>query len=398
MTQSYVSVVFDRKKKANTNKSGKGKIELYIRLNRECRKYLTIGECTPKEWKSGLFASEANEKRSTYELKIVGFVKSGVEQSADNFTRFLDMCDESKKKTDVVSVAPKAPAVKRKRGRPKNPLKESFLDFMRDEIIKEHTKDSTKRQKLVALDALTRYGKIKTFEDLTPPKLKAWDEWLREDGTRSDPAVHNYHKRTKPYVRLAYEKGIIEKEPYSMCHFPRGKSKERRPLTETELKRLREAELPEKEARVRDLFIFAAYTGLAFCDVMEFNFKTMAEQSGDMFFIDGSRLKTGTNFFTPILPPAMEVLQRYDFKLPKISNQKANDYLHIIESRLGIKKSMTFHVARHSFATLSLSHDVPIEKVARMLGHTDIKTTQIYAKILKTTVEKHALALSNAIM
>ena len=398
MTQSYVSVVFDRKKKANTNKSGKGKIELYIRLNRECRKYLTIGECTPKEWKAGLFASEANEKRSTYELKIVGFVKSGVKQSADNFTRFLDMCDESKKKTDVVSVAPKAPDVKRKRGRPKNPLKESFLDFMRDEIIKEHTKDSTKRQKLVALDALTRYGKIKTFEDLTPPKLKAWDEWLREDGTRSDPAVHNYHKRTKPYVRLAYEKGIIEKEPYSMCHFPRGKSKERRPLTETELKRLREAELPEKEARVRDLFIFAAYTGLAFCDVMEFNFKTMAEQSGDMFFIDGSRLKTGTNFFTPILPPAMEVLQRYDFKLPKISNQKANDYLHIIESRLGIKKSMTFHVARHSFATLSLSHDVPIEKVARMLGHTDIKTTQIYAKILKTTVEKHALALSNAIM
>lgn len=398
MTQSYVSVVFDRKKKANTNKSGKGKIELYIRLNRECRKYLTIGECTPKEWKAGLFASEANEKRSTYELKIVGFVKSGVEQSADNFTRFLDMCDESKKKTDVVSVAPKAPAVKRKRGRPKNPLKESFLDFMRDEIIKEHTKDSTKRQKLVALDALTRYGKIKTFEDLTPPKLKAWDEWLREDGTRSDPAVHNYHKRTKPYVRLAYEKGIIEKEPYSMCHFPRGKSKERRPLTEAELKRLREAELPEKEAKVRDLFIFAAYTGLAFCDVMEFNFKTMAEQSGDMYFIDGSRLKTGTNFFTPILPPAMEVLQRYDFKLPKISNQKANDYLHIIESRLGIKKSMTFHVARHSFATLSLSHDVPIEKVARMLGHTDIKTTQIYAKILKTTVEKHAIALSNAIM
>ena len=146
------------------------------------------------------------------------------------------------------------------------------------------------------------------------------------------------------------------------------------------------------------MFIFAAYTGLAFCDVMEFNFETMAEQRGDMYFIDGSRLKTGTNFFTPILPPAMDVLIRYDFKLPKISNQKANDYLHLIESRLGINKSMTFHVARHSFATLSLSHDVPIEKVARMLGHTDIKTTQIYAKILKTTVEKHAFNLSNAIL
>lgn len=395
MTQSYVSVVFDRKKKANTNKSGKGKIELYIRLNRDCRKYLTIGECTPTEWKAGLFATESIEKQAMFELKMVQFVKSGVEQSLDNLNRFLSIGQEPKK-TDVVSVKPEVP--KRKRGRPKNPLKESFLDFMRDEIAKEHSKDSTKRQKLVAYDALVRWGKIKTFADLTPYKLKEWDEWLREDGTRSDPAVHNYHKRTKPYVRLAYEKGIIEKEPYSMCHFPRGKSKERRPLSEKELKMMRDAELPDKEAKVRDLFIFAAYTGLAFCDVMEFNFKTMTEQSGEMYFIDGSRLKTGTNFFTPILPPAMEVLQRYDFKLPKISNQKANDYLHLIETRLGINKSITFHVARHSFATLSLSHDVPIEKVARMLGHTDIKTTQIYAKILKTTVEKHAFQLSSAII
>lgn len=62
MMQNYVSVVFDRKKKANTNKSGKGKIELYIRLNRECRKYLTIGGCTPNEWKAGIFSTEAIEK------------------------------------------------------------------------------------------------------------------------------------------------------------------------------------------------------------------------------------------------------------------------------------------------------------------------------------------------
>ena len=136
MTQNYVAVVLDRKKKANTNKSGKGNIELYIRLNRECRKYLTIGECTPAEWKAGLFATEAIEKQ----LKMVEFVKSGVEQSLDNLNRFLSIGQEAKK-SDVVSVKPDVP--KRKRGRPKNPLKDSFLDFMRDEIIKEHSKDST---------------------------------------------------------------------------------------------------------------------------------------------------------------------------------------------------------------------------------------------------------------
>ena len=387
MAENHVTVVFDRKKKADKN--GVGKIELQIRLTRNCRKYITVDECTPLQWRKNKLRKDIIDEQIRLEKIVCAMECLGEDMTMENLNKHLGI--ETKVRT------PKSKEEKAEK-KPKNPLKESFLDFMRDEIIKERSKESTKRQKMVALDALERWGKIKTFADLTPAKLREWDEWLRADGTRSDPAVHNYHKRTKPYVRLAYEKGIIEKEPYSMCHFPRGKSKERRPLSEAELKRLREADLPEKEAKARDLFIFAAYTGLAFCDVMEFNFKTMAEQSGDMYFIDGSRLKTGTNFFTPILPPAMEVLQRYNYQLPKISNQKANDYLHLIEDRLGINKSITFHVARHSFATLSLSHDVPIEKVARMLGHTDIKTTQIYAKILKTTVEKHAMNLSSAII
>ena len=381
MTQNHVSVVFDRKKKAEKN--GIGKIELQVRLTRTCRKYITIDECTPLQWNNRKAGKEIIAEQKRIE-KVVSLMKTqGEEMTLENLNNHLGL--------ETIVRTPKA----EKKG---ISLQESFLDFMRDEIIKERTKETTKRQKLVALDALTRWGKIKTFADLTPLKLKSYDEWLREDGTRSEPSVYNYHKRTKPYVRLAYEKGILDKDPYTMCHFPRGKSKERRPLTEKELMQLREAELPEKESKVRDLFIFAAYTGLAYCDVMEFNFHSMTEKSGDMYFIDGSRLKTGTNFFTPILAPAMEVLERYNYKLPKISNQKANDYLHLIESRLNINKSITFHVARHSFATLSLSHDVPIEKVARMLGHTDIKTTQIYAKILKTTVEKHALVLSNSIL
>lgn len=387
MAENHVTVVFDRKKKAEKN--GTGKIELQIRLTRTCRKYITVDECTPLQWRTRKINKDIIAEQNRIEKIVRAMVCLGEDMTMENLNKHLGL--ETKKREPKKE---KSVKVERK----KNPLKESFLDFMRDEIIKEHSKDSTKRQKMVALDALERWGKIKTFEDLTPAKLRAWDEWLREDGTRSDPAVHNYHKRTKPYVRLAYEKGIIEKEPYSMCHFPRGKSKERRPLSEKELKMMRDAELPDKEAKARDLFIFAAYTGLAYCDVMEFNFKTITEQSGDMYFIDGSRLKTGTNFFTPILPPAMEVLEKYNYQLPRLSNQKANDYLHLVETRLGINKSITFHVARHSFATLSLSHDVPIEKVARMLGHTDIKTTQIYAKILKTTVEKHAFQLSSAII
>ena len=142
---------------------------------------------------------------------------------------------------------------------------------------------------------------------------------------------------------------------------------------------MREMKLFHKTAKVRDLFIFSAYTGLAYCDVMAFDFQTMTVKVGDLYFIDGSRIKTGSDYFTPILSPAMAVLKKYNFKLPRISNEKANEYLHLIQARMEMRKNLTFHVARHSFATLALSYDIPIADISKMLGHRDIKVTQIYA-------------------
>ena len=191
---------------------------------------------------------------------------------------------------------------------------------------------------------------------------------------------------------------MIPSDPYSKVKIKRGKCKERQPLLEEELKIIRDTEFNGHLGRVRDLFIFAAYTGLAFCDTQLFNFKTMTETVGNMLYINGERLKTGSSFFTPILKPALEVLKKYNYVLPKISNQKANDYLHVIQAQLNINKNLTFHVARHSFATLALAHDIPIEDVARMLGHQDVKTTQIYAKVLHTTIARHSLSLANRIL
>lgn len=154
-----------------------------------------------------------------------------------------------------------------------------------------------------------------------------------------------------------------------------------------------ELELPDKLASVRDLFVFSANTGLAYSDLARFNYHTDVVSRNGYPYIDGARLKTGSHFFTPILPPALEVLKRYNYKLPIISNQKYNDYLHIIEERLGTGKSLTSHLARHTFATIALNRDVPIEVVARMLGHKNIAITQIYAKILTTSIERYASQL-----
>ena len=385
----HVRVVFDRRKRVEA--TGKGNVEIIIQLSRLAVKKIIVDSMTPEEWEVYKDAPYLKKEVANYEKIVNAMELLGEDMTVDNFNKHIGV-DTPVRNTSKKKSKESVPETKDER------INESFLDFMHDAIVKEKSAATTKRQKFVALDALRRWGGIETFADISVKKLREYDAWLREDGTRSDVAVNNYHKRTKMYVRQAYEKGIIEKDYYSMVHFPRGKCKERNPLSEAELMKLRTVELPSREARVRDLFIFSAYTGLAFCDAQAFDFFTMAEQRGDMFYIDGSRLKTGTKFYTPILPPAMEVLKRYNFQLPKISNQKGNEYLRVVKSIAGIRKPLTFHVARHSFATLSLSHDVPIEKVARMLGHTDIKTTQIYAKILKSTIETYATELSKAII
>ena len=199
---------------------------------------------------------------------------------------------------------------------------------------------------------------------------------------------------------MAFQMGYISTDPYlhPLCHFDRGKSKERRPLTEEELVLLRDMEgLTLKEVHARDLFIFCAYTGLSYADSQVFDFDTMTEKLNDYTYIDGKRVKTGNTYFTPILPPAMEILEKYNFKLPHMSNQKANDFLHLLECRLPGNKPLTMHVARHSFATLALSYDIPIENVARMLGHSNIKTTQIYAHILHSTIARHTESFASRI-
>jgi site-specific recombinase XerD len=200
----------------------------------------------------------------------------------------------------------------------------------------------------------------------------------------------------KKYTKLLWQLEMIAQDPYQYVKFPKGSNKERVPLMENELIKLRQAECTGRIERARDLFIFMAYTGLAYCDMCAFNYKTMTEKHTDYTYIDGERLKTGSSFFTPILPPAMDVLKKYDYKLPVISNQKVNEYLFLLKERLGINKQVTCHIARHSFATLILTYDIPMENLKRMLGHKNIAVTQIYGKILKSNVEKNvSLKLRN---
>ena len=374
MAKQEVVVIYDRKKVAA--KRGKGKVEVRVYISRTERKYISLGDVAPDELENFVSSSKVLAIKKRCEQILAAMSVLDDKLSVEKFDSYYYETEDNPFAKSKGSV--------------------NFLLYMEQSIKQENIREGTRKHKICTLEAIRRFGQIKTTKDLTRENLVAFDQWLR-DGTRSDVAINNYHKNFRIYTKRLATENVIDVDPYNLVKFKRGKCKEREPLSETELKKLRTIKLEGKLDKVRDLFVFAAYTGLAYCDVQSFSFDTMTELQGTLYYIDGSRLKTGSKFFTPILKPAMEVLKKYDFKLPRISNQKANDYLHLIQAAMKLNKNLTFHIARHSFATLALAHDVPIENVARMLGHQNIRTTQIYAKVLKSTIERHAVNLQKAI-
>lgn len=375
MAKKNVQIIFDRNKTLTTK--GKGLVEIRIYLGGNVRKYIRVAEVTKAGWNNYKNSKDLALQVERYEEVVRAMKLMGEDMTVENFNYHIGEEKEKRESND--------------------PQKRSFIEYIRDEIKKEDLREGTYRHKIHVLETLEAYGKLKTFADLTPKNIKAFDKWLHDTGDRTNVTIWDYHKRVKKYTRQLWLEELIPEDPYKRCKFNRGHSKVRTPLNDEELEALRTVELNDALGRVRDLFVFAAYTGLAYVDVNGFDFKRMAIKKEGKYFIDSTRTKTGTKYYTPILKYAMEILEKYDFKLPTISNQKANAYLHVIEQICDFHKSLTFHLARHSFATMCLSRDVPIENVARMLGHTDIKTTQIYAKILNSTIERHAFNLDNLI-
>jgi integrase len=147
---------------------------------------------------------------------------------------------------------------------------------------------------------------------------------------------------------------------------------------------------------VRDIFVFGCYTGLVYADVQKLKRVDIVIGHGGEKWIHTERVKTETSTRVPLLPHALKIMDSYKDHpqcvnqgklLPVMSNQKMNEYLKEIADRCEINKKMTFHTARHTFATtVTLTNGVPIETVSKMLGHKTLRTTQQYAKILDQKV------------
>ena len=257
--------------------------------------------------------------------------------------------------------------------------------------VAPYLQDILVKVKYVPIDAaasLREFDRIIYFSDLTKANITLYDDWLHAKGY-SQPTIYNYHKRNKRYIHEAIKFDLLKNDPYKGERFSRGKHAIRKYLTAEELKKVKDAQIySETICRVRDLFIFQAYTGISYADLAKFNFKRDVQKRGNKYVILDIRLKTEENYFIVLLSPAMEILKKYDYVLPIISNQQYNLRLKIVADYAGLDRNLTVHMSRHTFATMCLNNGVKMENVSKMLGHTNVRTTQQYAKVLNAEVEK----------
>lgn len=165
------------------------------------------------------------------------------------------------------------------------------------------------------------------------------------------------------------------------------KNRDVRFLTEEEVQRIKAKEMPSPGLdNVRDLFLFQCYTALSYCDMALLEPKDFQSNEDGILYLRKNRKKTGVEFFIVLLPEAVAIARKYNFKLPLISNQRYNNYLKEIGAICDIDKPMHSHIGRHTAATYLLNRSVPMEMVAKVLGHTTTKQTRHYAKLLDRSV------------
>lgn len=232
--------------------------------------------------------------------------------------------------------------------------------------------------------------------------ISGLEHYLKTVRKCSHNSTIKYITNFKKIIRIAFANEWIQRDPFVNW---KGTLKivDREFLTQEEIQQMLEKDQKnERLDLVKDIFIFCCYTGLAYADVQKLSENDLVIGIDGNKWIKINRTKTKIRSSIPILPTAEDILDKYSSHpdvsekrlLPVLSNQKMNAYLKEIADLCGIKKNLTFHLARHTFATtVTLSNGVPIESVSKMLGHKNLQTTQHYAKILDRKVSDDMAAL-----
>lgn len=270
-----------------------------------------------------------------------------------------------------------------------------------------HTKYVTIRDKVSGFIAYKFKKKDLYLETLGYSFITDFEHYLKVKQNISHNVVMSYIKRVKRIITISVNNRWISHNPFAafVCTT---KKVERTELEEDEILLLEEKIFTvQRLEEVKDCYLFSCYTGYAFVDAFKLSPEHLVKGRDNEAWINTDRTKSKIEANVPLLPKAAAIIQKYkdhpvclanNKLLPMKSNQKMNAYLKEIADLCGITKNLTTHTARHTFATtITLENDVPIESVSKMLGHTKITTTQLYARVKEKKVSRDMKKLKSKI-
>ena len=364
-----LTFVYDRRKRAGRNKAAAVELKVYADHK---QKYLTTGvRLLPREWANGEVSAcrpdyaELNELLHTFKRKVTEILTQMIQQGSLDLDALPNMINDQ-----VTS-------------------QQTFLEYARM-ITQRKVRTlavGTYKRYIYFLRFLEDWGGIKYFSDVSDINVLKMDDALRERGLK-ESSRYNYHKILKVFVLQAVNDGLVQKNPYFRLGIKRGdEGGIVRHLTPKEFEKIESCDLDREVLRkVRDLFLFQTYTMMAYADLVEFSWKKCYKEKGQVMYKE-KRKKTKQEFVIPLVAPALEILERYRYKLPIISDQQYNRYLKLVVSYAGINKDVTSHWARHTGATILVNKGVPMHIIQHILGHASIRETErTYAKVLDSTI------------
>ena len=357
-------------RKSKANKQGLAPIELSIIINKE-RTYIAL----PMKTDPLKFTKMMNSKKN-----------NEVQQYTSTVRTKLNKCINDMMVGDVAITAKSLKEFFQNGG-----TKSYTLFKVADEFLEYYTKKSVDctseviRKYRLAIDKFKKFIGDVELRTITPQHIEEFKVELLQEYKLEQTTANYVIARCKTMITYAFNKGYISVNPMAFITISK-KQKDVEFLTNDEVERIASKDFNnERLNKVRDLFLFQCETALAFADMVQISFLDIKNEEG-MYYVKKKRQKTGIEFFTVLSPLAMDILKRYNFNLDIISNQKANAYLKEIADLCRIDKPLHTHIARHTAATRLLNNGHRLEVVAKILGHTNTKQTQHYAKLIDKTV------------
>ena len=365
-----ITLIYNRRHTASPTR--KASIELRVTYNRQQKYYSTGIMVYPSQWKKGRVtglpdSSAINQQLDKLILDVRKKTNEMIESNSFSFNSLQEFLET------------------------KNMDHLTFTEFCRQRAeVRKYGKtlDSQKRYDRFLQFLLEESG-IKEFNDVTEASIIEMDKLLKSKNMKPYSIWNNYHRFLNSFIIDAIDAGYLTKNPYRWVNINKEKSITGigKYLSPEEFHRIKITPMPtESLTKVKDLFIFQTYTCLSYCDLKNFNITNISEVNGVKVYRN-TRGKTNKPFIIPLLKSALNILNKYNNKLPLISNVKYNEYLKVVAQVCHIDKPISSHWARHTGATLLLNAGIDMGIISKVCGHSSIRITeQVYAKLLDETV------------